>query len=215
MADLRLVALAVAVLLGACGAETPVEDGQAAVNVPAAAPAAKVGAAAEVGAAKAAEPVLTSGGWGPLRIGMSRAEVVAALGEDRNPEAVGGPDPESCDEFYPARAPQGLLVMIEQDRLTRISLVGASRVKTDRGLGLGATAAAVRAAYGPELRAEPHKYEEAPAEYLTAWTRDAPSDERSETPASARGVRYEVGAKGAVQAIIAGGPSIRYVEGCA
>ncbi|WP_262423623.1 hypothetical protein [Brevundimonas denitrificans] len=42
---------------------------------------------------------LSAQGWGPLRIGMTRAEVVAALGEDANPDAVGGPDPESCDQF--------------------------------------------------------------------------------------------------------------------
>src|SRR3970040_816280 len=38
-----------------------------------------------------AEPtvaLLTPDGWGPLRIGMSRAEVVAAAGEDANPDAV-------------------------------------------------------------------------------------------------------------------------------
>jgi hypothetical protein len=146
---------------------------------------------------------------------MTRAEVVKALGEDDDPEAVGGPDPASCDEFRPARAPEGMLVMIEEGRLTRISLIDGAKVKTDRGLGLGATAAAVRAAYGPALQAEPHKYEEAPAQYLSAWAKDPPKDERSPAPATARGIVYAVGAKGVVQSISAGGPSILYVEGCA
>jgi hypothetical protein len=105
--------------------------------------------------------------------------------------------------------------MIEAGRLTRISLVRASKVETDRGLALGAPAAAVRAAYGPTLRAELHKYQEPPAQYLTFWTTDAPKDEGAETPASARGVRYEIGGKGTVQRIMAGAPSILYVEGCA
>src|SRR5687768_12819211 len=48
--------------------------------------------------------VITPDGWGPLRIGMSRTEVVAAAGEDANPDAVGGPDSSSCDEFRPAGA---------------------------------------------------------------------------------------------------------------
>ncbi|HEX8513996.1 MAG TPA: hypothetical protein VF688_12935 [Allosphingosinicella sp.] len=165
--------------------------------------------------APAAEPVLTAEGFGPLHIGMTRAEVVKALGEDDDPEAVGGPDPASCDEFRPARAPEGMLVMIEEGRLTRISLIDGAKVKTDRGLGLGATAAAVRAAYGPALQAEPHKYEEAPAQYLSAWAKDPPKDERSPAPATARGIVYAVGAKGVVQSISAGGPSILYVEGCA
>jgi hypothetical protein len=162
-----------------------------------------------------AAPALTAERFGPLRIGMTRAEVVAALGEDANPDAVGGPDPASCDEFFPARAPEGMLVMIESGRLTRIALSRDSRVATDRGLTLGATPAAVRAAYGSALRASPHKYEPAPAQYLTAWAKDPPKDEASQAPATARGIVYEVGAKGTVQAIIAGGPSILYVEGCA
>jgi hypothetical protein len=159
--------------------------------------------------------MLTAEGFGPLRIGMTRAEVVKALGEDDHPEAVGGPDPASCDEFRPARAPEGLLVMIEEGRLTRISLIDGAKVKTERGLGLGATAAEVRAAYGSAVQAGPHKYEEAPAEYLSVWAKDPPKDERAPAPATARGIVYEVGSKGVVQAISAGGPSILYVEGCA
>lgn len=162
-----------------------------------------------------AAAVLTAEGFGPLRIGMSRAEVVKALGEDSDPEAVGGPDPESCDMFRPERAPEGMLVMIEEGRLTSLALIDGSKVRTDRGLSLGATAAQVGAAYGKALRASPHKYEEAPARYLTAWAKDAPRDERSRVAPTARGIRYEIGAKGTVQSISAGGPSIEYVEGCA
>ena len=182
----------------------------------AAAPAERVSAPAPARAAAAPAPlVLTAEGFGPLRIGMSRAEVVEALGEDSEPDSVGGPEPERCDEFRPARAPEGLLVMIEDERLTSIALVDEAKVLTDRGLGLGATAASVRSAYGQALRAGPHKYEGAPAEYLTAWTMNAPKgDEYSNDPA-ARGIRYEIGGKGRVQAIHAGGPSLQYVEGCA
>ncbi|MDQ3483196.1 MAG: hypothetical protein M3448_07320, partial [Pseudomonadota bacterium] len=89
---------------------------------------------------------LTAEGWGPLKIGMTLAEVTAALGPDSDPEAVGGLDPESCDQFRPARAPEGMLVMVEDGRLTSISLIRQAKVKTDRGLGLGIPAAEVRAA---------------------------------------------------------------------
>lgn len=105
--------------------------------------------------------------------------------------------------------------MIEDGRLTRISLVDGAGAKTDRGLGVGATAAAVRSAYGPALRAGPHKYEPAPARYLTSWAKDAPRNDRSEVPGTARGMVYEVGASGVVRSISGGGPSILYVEGCA
>jgi hypothetical protein len=200
-----------ALLLAGCGGAGS-GDNQAAPADTAVAP---VSPERPAKAAPAAGPVLTAEGFGPLRIGMTRAEVVKALGEDDDPEAVGGPDPASCDEFRPARAPRDMLVMIEEGRLTRISLIDGAKVKTDRGLGLGATAAAVRAVYGSAVQAEPHKYEEAPAEYLSVWAKDPPKDERSPAPATARGIVYEVGSEGVVQSISAGGPSILYVEGCA
>ncbi len=211
---MRAAIIALALLLEGCdGARTASQVNEAAASNRTDAQASEATSPAQ--AAAAAEPLLTAEGFGPLRIGMTRAEVVKALGEDDDPEAVGGPDPESCDEFRPARAPEGLLVMIEAGRLTRISLIDGSKVKTDRGLALGAPAAAVRAAYGRALQAGPHKYEEAPAEYLSAWAKDPPKDEKSPAPATARGIVYEVGSKGVVQSISAGGPSILYVEGCA
>jgi hypothetical protein len=144
---------------------------------------------------------------------MTRAAITAALGEDSNPEAVGGADPEQCDQYRPARAPEGLLIMVEQGRLTRISLIRDSAIKTDRDLGLGATPAAVRAAYGDRLQASAHKYGEPPQEYLTVWAEGGGPADRIVPPHS-RGIRYEVDGAGKVGAIHAGGPSITYVEGC-
>ncbi len=164
-------------------------------------------------AATSTTPRLTAEGWGPLRIGMTRAEVVAALGDDANPEAVGGPDPASCDEFRPERAPEAMLVMIERDRLTRISLVRPSDVTTDRGHGVGDPGDGIAAAYGADAAREPHKYEPAPAGYITVWSRGGGAG-YVEDP-NARGLVFEVGQDGAVKAIRAGGPSIQYVEGCA
>jgi hypothetical protein len=138
---------------------------------------------------------------------MTRAEVVAAAGEDAHPEAVGGPDPETCDEFRPERAPEGMIVMVERGRLTRISLGAGSEVRTDRGFGVGATAAAVRDAYGDRAVASPHQYQPAPAEYVTVWETAPPGP-------NARGIVYEIGADGRVARVHAGGASIQYVEGC-
>ena len=158
--------------------------------------------------ASAGDSVLTAQGWGPLVIGMTRAQVVAAAGEDANPNAVGGADPEACDQFRPERAPEGMLVMIERDTLTRITISREANVRTDRGFGLGDRAEEIRAAYGSAIEATPHKYVDAPAAYLTTWT----------TPPGgaqpARGIVYEIGADGRVQHVHAGGPSIQYVEGC-
>lgn len=156
---------------------------------------------------------LTAEGWGPLRVGMTLAEITTAAGPDSDPEAVGGPDPESCDIFHPARAPEGLRVMVEDGRLTRVSLSSPTELKTDRGFGPGDTAAAVKAAYGADAKASAHEYQEAPAEYLTVWTTGAGDEPYVRSP-DARGIRYEIDQSGTVAAIHAGGPSIQYVEGC-
>jgi hypothetical protein len=151
---------------------------------------------------------------------MTRAEVVAALGEDANPNAVGGPDPEACDIFHPARAPENLFVMIQRGALTRITLEGASTLKTDRGFGIGDSAAAIKAAYGSSARVEPHHYLGLPAEYITVWTTTGGATPNEHgwipenTAPNARGIRYETDAEGRVTSIHAGGPSIQYVEGC-
>ncbi len=163
--------------------------------------------------AAATGPNLTGEGWESLRIGMTRAEIVEALGEDANPDAVGGPDPESCDQFRPERAPDGMLLMVQSDRLTRISLSDESDITTDKGLRVGDTAERVKAAYGDQARVTPHKYQSAPAEYVTVWSRGG--GEGYIEDESARGIVYEIGSDGTVMAIHAGGPSIQYVEGCA
>jgi hypothetical protein len=151
---------------------------------------------------------LTGEGWGPLRIGMTRAQVVAAAGPDANPDAVGGPDPASCDQFRPRAAPQGLLVMIERDTLTRISVSRNSAVRSDAGFAAGDSAAAVVRHYGHRAAVTPHKYQSAPARYVTIWTRGQPP------ASSARGIVYEIGGDDRIMHIHAGGPSIQYVEGC-
>ena len=132
----------------------------------------------------------------------------AAMGPDADPQAVGGPDPASCDMFRPARAPEGLLVMVENGVLTRVQVSRNPQVETDRALNIGDTAAEVKRVYGDAAVVEPHKYLEAPAEYITVWA----TADRSGP--NARGLRYEIGPDGGVTSIAGGGPSIRYVEGC-
>lgn len=201
---IRLAALGsiAALSLAACGAPS---------SEPADAPAAPAAPAGptEPGAPASAADQLTALGFGPLRIGMTRAEVEAALGPDADPEAVGGPDPASCDMFRPERAPEGLLVMVEDGVLTSIWLSRNTAVGTDRALNIGDTAAEVKSVYGAAAETTPHKYVDAPAEYITVW-----STADHDSPA-ARGLKYEIGMDGRVQTIAGGGPSIQYVEGCA
>ena len=155
--------------------------------------------------------VLTADGIGPLKIGMTQAEVIAAVGDTRTPAAAGIPG--ECREFQPQRAPDGVWVMIEEGKLTRITLSELSTVKTDKGFGLGDKPDAVKAAY-PDAKATPHKYQDEPAEYIT-WWQGGPRTEAYVQDETARGVVYEIDGTGKVGAIHAGGPSIQYVEGCA
>jgi hypothetical protein len=152
--------------------------------------------------------LLTPDGWGPLRIGMSRAQVVAAAGEDAHPDAVGGPDPEQCDEFRPRNAPDGVLVMIQNGFLTRISVSRNTDISTPAGFSVGDSGDAVVEEYGARAIVDPHEYQEPPARYITVWSQPDAQAER-------RGIRYETNADGNVAFLRGGGPSIEYVEGCA
>lgn len=199
MKHLALIASA-ALALAACGGETPAPE-----TPPAPAAEGTPPSSAD------ADEVLTPDGWGPLTIGMTKDEVVTAVGDMRDPDAVGIPGSE-CVEFQPLRAPDGLWVMLEEGKLTRITVGELSNVKTNTGLGIGDTADAVMAS-NAYIKRSPHKYQDAPAEYLTLW--DTPQSEDFVRDVNARGIVFEVDGTGKVGAIHAGGPSIQYVEGCA
>ena len=198
---MRLLATAaIAALLAACGQPaTP----------PAPPPAAEITAPTPVDA-----NAITSEGWNSLRVGMTRAEVTAAVGATATPGAVGGPDPQACDLFHPANTPEGMLVMIQRDVLTSIILRNITTLRTDRGFGVGSSAAEIKTAYGASAVSEPHKYVEG-AEYITIWNVGGPTATAPFVEdANARGIRYETNAQGVVTAVHAGGPSIQNVEGC-
>ena len=203
-------------LLAACGtAETGSNQTATSPNSQQAnaASANSASAAAPAKEADLATATLTPEGWGPLKIGMTMKEITAALGPDADPDAVGGADPASCDQFRPTRAPKGMLVMVEQGRLTRISLLEGSPVETDKGIKVGDGRYKVARAYGNAAVASLHKYVEPPAGYLDAWVGGGGGDTFQAKP-SDRGIRYEIDGKDKVGAIHAGGPSIQYVEGC-
>ncbi|WP_426040997.1 hypothetical protein [Brevundimonas sp. TWP2-3-4b1] len=194
---------AVALLLAACSQPDATEPA-AAPETPAATP-----------PTAPAPNALTAGGYGPLLIGMTRAEVVTALGDDSDPNSAGSAEPEVCDQWRPTRAPEGVLVMIQDGVLTRISVASPSTLKTDRGFGVGDTAAAIKAAYGPLAVAQPHKYSAPPAEDIFVWATGGPATAGAFVQdVAARGVRYEINGEGRVQIVHVGGPDIQLVEGC-
>ena len=153
-------------------------------------------------AATPARPVLTPDGYGPLRIGMTRRQVIAALGSDRHPgERVS----ETCDQFHPRRAPVGMDVMIQDGRLSRISLSSPATVRTADGLVVGNRRSAVSARLGRTGLVSEHKYSAAPAGYIDHWRGK---------PGRSRGIRYEIETNNRVAMIHAGDASIELVEGC-
>jgi hypothetical protein len=178
-----------------------------AVPVPADSRTDSVAPASRPGVQEPGAQLITPDGWGPLRIGMSRAEVIAAAGDDANPGAIGGPDPAACDEFRPADAPAGVLVMIEAGVLTRVSVSRNTDIVTPAGFRVGASGSAVLRAYGAQASVTSHQYQASPAKYITVWEPAAAGQSR-------RGILYEVDSSDAVVFIRAGTSSIERVEGC-
>ena len=154
---------------------------------------------------------------------VTRTDLLEALTLRQLPldAAVGPPpvnaaeaEPSECRQYHPPRAPEGLLVMTEKGVLTRLTAIKGSSVKTTDGAGVGDDGEALKARYGASARFSPHKYEAAPAGYLTTWPgADALLGTYVADPA-ARGLVFEIGGDGKVAFIHAGGPSIQYVEGC-
>lgn len=199
-------------MLSACRADAPQSPADSSLSDAGSITAAPANAHTASGdpATEDAQPgadVLTADGWGPLRIGMTAAEITAALGPDANPDAVGGPDPDRCDEFRPQNAPEGVLVMVQRGVLTRISVSRNENIRTSERLRIGDPESKVLAAHGMGARIEPHQYWPSPAKYITVW-REPRSEE------NARGLRYEIDAAGRIAHLRAGGPSIEFVEGC-
>ena len=145
--------------------------------------------------------VLTPDGLGPVRLGMTQKQVIAALGGSLDGQAYDSED--ICVEKESSKL-RGVGFLFEESKLTRITLGHGAEIVTAGGIGIGTAAIAVRKAYRGKLKSEPNIYYEKPAEYLTYWT--VPNE---------RGIRFEVNEKRKVYVISAGGPSIEYIEGCA
>lgn len=141
--------------------------------------------------------VLALEGLGALRIGEP-------VPEDSGWESRGAQESDACTTVTSPEHP-GVYAIVEQGKVRRITVGRRSTIKLIEGIGVGATESQVTAAF-PGFRATSHKYEAAPAKYLTAPGADGGD------PA----LRFEIGADGKVSAIHVGtAPALFYVEGCA
>jgi len=141
--------------------------------------------------------ILTLDGLGGLKIGQP----VPAAG----PWAERGAQTSDACRTVSSPAYPGVYAIVTDGKVQRITLGQRSKVKLAEGIGVGASDADVKKRFAG-FREEPHKYEEAPAKYLTA-------------PNAANGssaLRVEIGQDGKVKMIHVGlMPVLTYVEGCA
>ena len=147
-----------------------------------------------------AAATLTADGYGAVTIGMTRAQVIKALGADITPDSG---DFENCYMSQVVGGTPDLWFMFEDGRLTAIETGEASSVRTDTGIHRGSPEADVRLAYGKAVRREADPYMSPDWHDLYVW--------RSKT----RGLRFDINEKGRVENIYVGSKSIRYSEGCA
>ncbi len=149
-------------------------------------------------------PPLTPEGYGDMTIGMPIADARRVSGQSMN--APGMDDtPGACNEQeYVLPDGDKLYVMFEGDVITRITAASeAPHTRTAQNVGVGSTDAEVRTAYQDVIEEDAH-YNPPPAHNLLIWTVPDQS-----------GLLFEVNEQGIVTAVHAGGPSIRYMEGCA
>jgi hypothetical protein len=147
--------------------------------------------------------MLTPSGLGPVRIGMTVEEAARALRRDHIEPPPEGFD-EACWEVPIGGDRPGVYIMIQNGRVTSISISKDGQVATEAGIRIGDPEAAVKRAYRGKLKIEGHAYNTPPAHYLTAFTAD-----------HRRGIKYSTDEMGRVEQIDAGlSRSIAYIEGC-
>ena len=139
-------------------------------------------------------------GVGPVRIGMSLAQLNAALHERfRLPTDK---TEQGCFYVKPKSHPQ-LAFMIEDGKLVRVD-VDKPGISTEEGVHVGDSQAHAQQVYGAKAKVEPSQYTgEEGGRYLTVRSPDGHS-----------GIRFET-EKGKITTFYAGTyTAIQYVEGC-
>lgn len=188
-----LLAASLVLLIAACDKITAPPSPQSATS-PATATATVPAPARTVPAAMATPPL-------PQIPGLVFGQPIAPASGWR---AHADPLSDECRTYASPAFPDAYAIVID-GRLERVTLARASGFRLPSGIAPGSPEAAVRKVY-PDFVAEPHKYADAPAKYLTQ-----PDLGPAET-----GIRFEIGQDGMVELIHIGLPSaLSLVEGCA
>jgi hypothetical protein len=192
--------LVTAVLVAAaCSAEK--NAGSAGDTVTSAQPAPSPAADSQVAAApsdSASAWTVTPSGLGPIRVGMSAADLRRVGGDIKLPASSA-----ECAYVKPALAPPGVSVMLARGEVARVD-VDSAGVLTDAGVAVGDSTWRVSQAYVGRVTVTPHKYVQG-GQYLTVKP-GAPQDSLRIVFESEGGriTRYRVGRI----------PQVEWVERC-
>jgi hypothetical protein len=191
------------VLLALAACSRPADEGGESASP---APPPTVDSAPAAAAPTDATPVwkLDESGIGPVRVGMTIDEARAALGGDFTVDEPLNGGPDDCRYGRSGAAPEGVLFMLEQQRIVRVDVTGPGP-ETTLGARIGDSQHRVGTLYG-QIRTEPHKYTD--GRYLTVIPR-APAD-------TLHRIVFETDSAGVVERFRGGlYPPVFYVEGCA
>jgi hypothetical protein len=208
--DSRSLALSLALLLAACSQghnetlasstndSVPVEDAGLPLRVRQEQSKTEARVASDVASpSPSAAAMITLEGLGDLRIGK-------AVPKNGSWAERGAQTKDACRTVSSPEFP-GVYAIVTDGAVRRITVGRRSNVKLLEGIGTGATEHVARKSFAG-FREEAHKYEKAPAKYLSA------PNASSGSPA----LRFEIGGDGRVTMMHVGtAPVLNYVEGCA
>lgn len=189
-----VIALAVVGALSACEKKDQQPAGETAAAVaPAPATPAPVAAPSNV---------ITEAGYNALRPGMTFAEANDSLKGALKPAA--GANLAECDYVKWEGGPEGLLVMIVDNKIARIDITRESTIATDVGAKIGDTEEQIKSLYGARVAVTPHKYDD--GHYLHVKSANASDSSHAIVFETVKGkvTRYRTGTV----------PAVGFVEGC-
>lgn len=103
---------------------------------------------------------VTPSGIGPIRVGMSAADLQRVAGDITLPA-----NDAECAYVRPPAAPAGVVVMLARGQVARVDIDSAG-VQSDAGVAVGDSTSRVSQAYAGRVAVTPHKYLQS-GQYLT------------------------------------------------